>query len=381
MQFRRAGRNYPRISIIALSSRFLHSRIGSAPSGHLHRINAEPVKKSGVCCESTVQIILNRLLLAMSAGIVLLDASWLVAGHFSYDARGYALLFAMIVPLTAVATFYGSVRRDDALNATLSCASFLIVFPAGCALLSYLLVTIAGPRIDTLLAAADRAIGFNWPELMGFIAKYPTADMLLKLAYVSVMPQTVLLIFALGFSNNCAELYRLSLALSIGALITLALWTLAPSFGAFSVYTLPDAVAGKLGLVLGFDYGRVLVKMLSDGPGFISPAELRGIVGFPSYHTLQALVLAWYARSLKVWRWPAIVLNLGVLAAIPIQGGHHLVDAFGGATVTIISISLAGWIVSSAMAMAAPTEAVTANSGAAAAANERELSLPSRARA
>jgi hypothetical protein len=145
--------------------------------------------------------------------------------------------------------------------------------------------------------------------------------------------------------------------------------------------SLPDAVAGKLGLVLGFDYGRVLVKMLSDGPGFISPAELRGIVGFPSYHTLQALVLAWYARSLKVWRWPAIVLNLGVLAAIPIQGGHHLVDAFGGATVTIISISLAGWIVSSAMAMAAPIEAITANSGAAAAANERELSLPSRARA
>lgn len=306
-----------------------------------------------------MQTILNRLLLAMSAAIVLLDGVWLVAGHFSYDASSYGLLFALILPLAAAGAFYARVRRDDVLNALLACSAFLIVFPAGCALLSYLLATVAGPRIDALLAAADRAIGFDWPALMGFVAQYPKANMLLGLAYVSVMPQTVILIFALGFTKKIAELYRFSLALAIGAVITLAVWTLAPSFGAFSVYTLPDATAGRLGLVLGFDYGHALVQMLKDGPGFISPKELRGIVGFPSYHTLQALVLMWYARDLKILRWPAIALNLAVLAAIPIQGGHHLVDAFGGAAVTALSIVLSAWIVSAAAkrAMALPQEA------------------------
>jgi len=295
-----------------------------------------------------MQTILNRLLLAMSAAIVLVDGVWLVAGHFSYDASSYGLLFLLILPLAAAGAFYARVRRDDVLNALLACSAFLIVFPAGCALLSYLLATVAGPRIDALLAAADRAIGFDWPALMGFVAQYPKANMLLGLAYVSVMPQTVILIFALGFAKKIAELYRFSLALTIGAVITLAVWTLAPSFGAFSVYTLPDATAGRLGLVLGFDYGHALVQMLKDGPGFISPKELRGIVGFPSYHTLQALVLMWYARDLKVLRWPAVALNLAVLAAIPIQGGHHLIDAFGGAAVTALSIALSAWIVSAA---------------------------------
>jgi len=303
-----------------------------------------------------MQTILNRLLLAMSAAIVVLDGVWLVAGHFSYDASSYGLLFLLILPLAAAGAFYARVRRDDVLNALLACSAFLIVFPAGCALLSYLLATVAGPRIDALLAAADRAIGFDWPALMGFIAQYPKANMLLGLAYVSVMPQTVILIFALGFTKKIAELYRFSLTLAIGAVITLAVWTLAPSFGAFSVYTLPDATAGRLGLVLGFDYGHALVQMLKDGPGFISPKELRGIVGFPSYHTLQALVLMWYARDLKLLRWPAIALNLAVLAAIPIQGGHHLVDAFGGVAVTALSIALSAWIVSAAArrAMALP---------------------------
>ncbi|HTT97686.1 MAG TPA: phosphatase PAP2 family protein [Rhizomicrobium sp.] len=297
--------------------------------------------------------ILNRVLLFMSAAIVLVDGTWLVAGHFRYDAANYGLLALLMLPLAAGSAFYNIVRKDESLSAILACSAFLIVFPAGCALLSYLLVTVTGPRIDTILAAADRALGFSWPALMGFISNYPTANLLLKLAYVSVMPQTVVLIFALGFGGKIAELYRFSLALTLGALVTLAVWTIAPSFGAFSVYTLPDAVAGKLGLVLGFDYGHVLVKMLRDGPGFISPKELRGIVGFPSYHTLQALVLMWYARSLPMLRWPAIALNVAVLAAIPIHGGHHLVDAFGGTAVTLLSIWLAARIVAAAQKRAA----------------------------
>ncbi|HVV64446.1 MAG TPA: phosphatase PAP2 family protein [Rhizomicrobium sp.] len=295
-----------------------------------------------------MQGFLNRLLFLMSAGIVLLDAAWLTAGRFSYDATGYETLFLLMLPLAAAGAFYGSVRKDEALSSVLACSAFLIVFPAGSALLSYLLVTISGPRIDLTLAAADRAIGFHWPALMALVARYPKANEILKLAYLSVMPQTALLIFALGFGGKTAELYRLSLALALGAVITLAMWTMAPSFGAFSVYTLPDAVAGKLGLALGFDYGHDLVQMLKTGPGFISPKDLRGIVGFPSYHTLQAVMLMWYARTLRLWRWPAILLNLVVLVATPIQGGHHLVDMFGGAVVTLAAISLASRIVAAA---------------------------------
>lgn len=296
----------------------------------------------------------------MSVAIVLLDGIWLVTGHFRYDAANYGLLVLIMLPLAAVGAFYSMVRKDEILSAVLACSAYLIVFPAGCALLSYLLVTIAGTRIDTILAEADRAIGFSWPALMTFIADYPVANFLLKMAYLSVMPQTVVLVFALGFGSKIAELYRFSLALTLGAIITLVVWTIMPSFGAFSVYTLPDAVAGKLGLALGFDYGHVLVKMLNEGPGFISPRELRGIVGFPSYHTLQALVLVWYARSIPMLRWPAIALNVAVLFAIPIQGGHHIVDAFGGTAVTLVSIWLAARIVSYAAKRGAERDAQAA---------------------
>ncbi|MBV9992054.1 MAG: phosphatase PAP2 family protein [Alphaproteobacteria bacterium] len=305
-----------------------------------------------------MQAILNRILFVMAAAVVTLDAAWILAGHFAIDAGNYALLAVLVVPLMGAAAYYGKVRRDDGLNALLACGVFMIVIPAACALLSYLLVTVAGTRMDAQLAAIDRAIGFDWVEVMTVASNHPSANAVLALAYTSVMPQTFVLMMVLGLTRRGPELYRLSLALAIGALLTLCLWTIAPSFGAFSVVTLPDAVSRKLGLVLGFDYGRSLVAMLKDGPGFISPTELRGIVGFPSYHTLQALVLAWYARSIPWLRWPAFALNAVVLASIPIQGGHHLVDMFGGAAVTAAAVALAAWIVRTAANRAARNAAL-----------------------
>jgi PAP2 superfamily protein len=292
--------------------------------------------------------ILNRILAATAGAIVLLDATWLVAGHFQIDSGRYGLLFLLVLPLIAASFYYGEFRREDAISATLAASGFLLVFSAGCSLLSYLLLTIAGPRIDAQLALVDRAMGFSWPHLMALVAAHPSTNLVLRWAYTSVMPQSAGLLLLLGWKGKCAELYAFCLAIAAGAAISLAVWTMYPSFGAFSVFTLPPDVASRLGLVLGFDYGRQLVGMLAHGPGFISPSELRGLVGFPSFHTVQALVLIWYARSLRGVRWAALILNAVVLVSIPVQGGHHLVDMIGGAAVTIVAI----WMAEAAVAWA-----------------------------
>lgn len=288
---------------------------------------------------------LNWLLLLIGLALVALDAGWIVAGHFAIDARLYVLTAVLILPLAGASIYYEHYRNEVAIGATLAVSAFLVVFPAAAALLSYLLLTITGPRIDGLLASADLALGFHWTQVMTFAADHPTVNDLLGLAYVSVMPQTVVLIIALGMRGRLQALYGMALALAIGAGITLAIWTAFPSFGAFSVFTLPDSVASRLGLVLGFDYAHALVGMLQHGPGFISPTELRGLVGFPSYHTLQALVLFWYVRREPWLRTISLCLNIVVLCAIPVQGGHHLVDMIGGAIVTVVSITLAGRII------------------------------------
>lgn len=290
---------------------------------------------------------LNRVLFGFGAALVLIDTIWVLAGHFAIDAHNYLLLGCLILPLTAGAAFYSRSRIDPALSAMLAGAAFLLAFSASCSLLSYLLVTVAGSRIDNLLASADMSIGFYWPSVMTFAANHPLLTSLLGMAYLSVMFQIAMLLLLLGWMQRCADLYGLCLSIAIGGIITLSIWAVHPSFGAFSVFDLPPDTAAKLGLALDGNYGRDLVAMLRHGPGFISPSEMRGIVGFPSYHTVQALMLIWYSRTLPVLRWITLALNVAVLIATPIHGGHHLIDLFGGFAVAAASVAVTRWLLRS----------------------------------
>ena len=296
--------------------------------------------------------ILNKVYLWFAAIVVAADALWIGFGHFSIDARNYGLFFIFIPPLMIGALFYDRVRNEPGISATFAGAAFLTVFSAACCLLSYLLLTVAGPRIDDLLATIDRALGFHWPAVMAFAAHHQTFTAILGLAYVSVIPQTIVLLLILGWRQQIDDSYGFCLAIAIGALITVLSWAMFPSFGAFSVYNLPHDVASRLGLALDGDYGRALTQMLANGPGFMSPRELRGIVGFPSYHTAQALILTWYARKIPFVRWLALALNVTVLVSTPIHGGHHLVDLAGGMIVPVAAIVLADRIVAWAKAKA-----------------------------
>jgi len=280
-----------------------------------------------------VQTSLNRLLIAIAVMIVTIDVVWLQFGHFTIDAHPY-LLLALIVPLCGVgASYYGRLRNEACLSAMFSATAFLLIVPAASCLLSYLAVTVAGPRIDSLLAAFDQALGVSWPAIMGFAADHPLLTQTLSLAYDSIIAQTLLLVLLLGLCRQELQLYGLCLAIAVGAVITIAVWTAFPSFGAYSVYHLSPAVTAKLHLVEGLDYGQQLSLLLKNGPGLISPHDLRGIIGFPSYHTVQAIVLAWYARKLPYVSWVFLGLNILVVAATPVHGGHHIVDILGGCAV------------------------------------------------
>jgi len=71
---------------------------------------------------------------------------------------------------------------------------------------------------------------------------------------------------------------------------------------------------------------------------------VKGLVGFPSFHTAQAIIAIWYARRLKRFFYPFLVFNILVVASTPIQGGHHVVDVIGGLAVAAFAI----WFASTA---------------------------------
>jgi hypothetical protein len=58
-----------------------------------------------------------------------------------------------------------------------------------------------------------------------------------------------------------------------------------------------------------------------------------------------------------VLRWPVLALNVAVLIAIPIHGGHHLIDMLGGFFVAVVAIVMAQTTIAVA-GRSAPAEAL-----------------------
>lgn len=287
---------------------------------------------------------LQLILLAIVAAAAGTDLVWVRAGHFAVDARGFGVIALLTLVCAAGAIFYERVRKDERLSAMLSGTSFLLGMSASFSVLNYLLLTVAGPRIDTQLASIDRAMGVDWPAMMAFVSHYPVTNAVLQLIYLSVLPQIALLIVALGLLGRPSRIYALVLSVAFGAAISVAVWAAAPSFGAFSVYHLPASVSGHLAVALDARYAHELTALLAQGPGYISPSDAKGLIGFPSYHAALALIVVWQARGLPVLRWVLGVLNAIVLVATPIQGGHHVIDVIAGGGVAAISVLLAGQV-------------------------------------
>ena len=248
------------------------------------------------------------------------DGLWAVLGHFQLDWASYFRLGLLVLLLLAGGRFYQRARPDPRLAAMLNGTGFLLGFSLGASVLNYLLLTRAGARIDVALAALDRAMGFDWPRAMVWMAHHPFLNLMALTAYSSMLPQVALLTIVLA-TKEPERVYRFLLAVALSALVCIAIWSFAPSFGAFSVYPPPPAMA----LALDQAYAHDLVRLLRDGPGLISPRDTKGLIGFPSYHAVLALLVMWHARKL-VPASPALLLNGAVLLATPIQGGHHLLN-------------------------------------------------------
>ncbi|MGH6890145.1 MAG: phosphatase PAP2 family protein [Rhizomicrobium sp.] len=280
------------------------------------------------------------ILVGVAGAVALADVCWAASGRFDIDVAAYARLGALSVLLWLGSLFYARIRKSPDLAAMLFGAGFLVAFAAGFSVLNYFLLTVAGHRIDTVLAQIDRALGVDWPALMAFVAAHPALNLLLRLAYITVLPQVALLIIALGFCGRANAIYEFCLALAIAAAITIAFWTVFPSFGAFSIYVLPGEVVHRLHPELGPAYARDLVALLASGPGRISPDQIKGLIGFPSFHAAMAVLVVWYGRRLRYLRWPLVAWNIVVLVATPVHGGHFVVDVIAGLAVVAPAILL-----------------------------------------
>ena len=192
--------------------------------------------------------------------------------------------------------------------------------------LAYDLAANAGQLWDARLAAADRAIGFNWPVVLALLDKSPPLIWLLGLAYHSLTLQMIVVIVALSGMGKFDTLRTMVCAAILSGFVTTLISGLTPAMGNLFdpsryVHLWPSIAWLEQGLISGLRDGSLRVLDLT---------MLMGIVSFPSFHATLAAIFIWAFGAMPRLAVPGRVWAVLTIVATPVFGGHYGVDVIMG---------------------------------------------------
>jgi membrane-associated phospholipid phosphatase len=185
------------------------------------------------------------------------------------------------------------------------------------------------PLADRTFAQLDAYV-FQTADVVMWMRAHPILNVSSVLVYVSVFPLVGLTGMAplLGYPDAGR---RFVVAGVIGLFLTIAGFSLFPAVG-------PWNVEGYRPTIDQFAVEKALLAMKAHTIQFPAVA---GIVSFPSFHTVLAILSACALWPIRWLRWPSAILAAGICVSTVTTGWHYGVDVVAGVMVALIAQGLA----------------------------------------
>jgi hypothetical protein len=260
---------------------------------------------------------------------------------FTLPLRDVVVTLVLFGGLLAIAGL-GRVRfKSDAMAETCALFAFWIAMLAVLLPASYMASSVNAPFVDATLQEWDRGIGFDWLALQQWTDSTEWAAALFATVYLTSALQIPVAVFGLAATREISRLNTFITALLLATITTIIMSALLPALGAYPTYgfvTNPAGAISRYADVLSYQHD---VLALRSGALRELSTTFAGIITFPSYHTVVAVLAAWASWNMR-WIGPAngAAAAVVILTTLPI-GGHHFVDLIAGGLVACGCVALA----------------------------------------
>ena len=272
-----------------------------------------------------MQIIMPQAWLALAV-LLAAEVVWASAARIGIDAGSWYPEIAGSLVLLGSGILYS--RRSPRLSAAMQVLALWTAFTLLGVVLSYLCGRSPCALQDATFARLDRSLGFDWLAWLKWTRAQPGLATLLGLAYDSLLLQAAVTGVTLALADDRRRLADFFWVAFAACLVTSLVSFLLPALGLSVAYGIKPAWLDNLEL------------LRSSRPIVISTATMTGVIQFPSYHTVLAILLirAWGGRGCI----SAAVAGLDLLMIVSTLsiGGHYLVDDVGGVCTALISMAL-----------------------------------------
>jgi membrane-associated phospholipid phosphatase len=213
----------------------------------------------------------------------------------------------------------------------------MVLFTYAFSILSFILTGILPlPNWDEALAAADHSLGLNWLDVYRWLARYPSIEANARAIYLSLGMEIVILFIALELLGHHSEARAFLLWFMVSAVAAVGIGFLMPATGTFVYYHLPIAATTA--------YVSQMADLRNGTLRNINPSDYAGLVQFPSWHATLAILCAYVAMPLRIFKIPLLVLNILIILSTPTVGGHYFIDIVAGIILAPLAIGLSGYL-------------------------------------
>jgi membrane-associated phospholipid phosphatase len=257
-----------------------------------------------------------------------------VAAGFHF--AGLGIIWIAATALLLLTVFYNWIRPAPSITCLTMGAAAWVVFTASGLVTTYLSALSPRPLLDLGFTHADAVLGFDWPTWTRWVWSHPGLTSVLHVVYASLIPQILLVVTVLPHLAPAGRHAELLLRMVVALALTNVLFFLFPAAGAFSHFGMAHTPADLLP-------SKALYAIRNHGRLF-NFGDAQGIISFPSFHTVMALLLTATWRGVKRMFWPVAVLNGLMLLSVPSEGGHYMTDMLGGFLVAGVACLVVRWL-------------------------------------
>jgi hypothetical protein len=270
------------------------------------------------------------------------------------DPFDIGVVIAITLVMLSISAFYTFKRANERIARLYRAVAELFLLTILVGSLSYGATSLNRPLWDDVFLAWDLALGFDWKYWLAFLDALPTINRLLVYAYHSMWPQLALLLIALVSIQNYRRLDVLLLSFGFSAVVTVIIAGIMPALSPLAYLQITPQDHPHITLAVPREFEAQALALRAGTMRVIELGGAQGLVTFPSFHTVTAVLLMLGFWAVPYLRWVSLGLNTVMLVSIPIEGSHYLVDVLAG-----IAVAWPAWIIAQSIVTRMETSRMT----------------------
>ncbi len=287
----------------------------------------------------------ERTLVIVTALLAAADF-WLIWSKgiaFGWGFFAFSLGFAAL--MMVIGQVYRRWRDSERIALVAHVLGLFIAYSLFGVLFNIVLLPRPGTPVDSSLVQFDAWLGYSWPAFCAWMAGYPAFNDIVRAVYKLTLVQLLVAFIVLGIALDRRRLHTAALATVVASLVTIGCWSVFPSGGAAAFWVLDEDVSRIVRPIVGSAYGAELNRLFREGVTDLSAMGVTGLIGFPSFHTVMALVSLVAVWPYRLLRFAALVPTALLVPGILVHGGHNLADMLAGIAITAIAWPLGALLV------------------------------------